>query len=110
MTTTTQKIGRVSKLADIKGLMEYRFVPKDWAPPLVQLAWYEFDPIRHADEYQRWREDIEARSDRLRVLNPEAVWNYEVAWFKDGQPVYTARIDYDPIERPMLIAVGGFAC
>ena len=106
MTAATAKVGRVAKPADVKGVMEYRFVPKSWAAPMPHHAWFEFDPLRHADEYTRWREDIVARADRLRAWDGRE-WDFTVSWLRDGTPFYTARIDFDAVERPMLVLVGG---
>jgi hypothetical protein len=106
VTTASAKTGRVTKLADVKGVMEYRFVPKGWAAPLSSLTWFEFDPVKHADEYAKWRDDIAARADRLRAWDGRE-WDFTATWFKDYAPIYTARVDFDPVERPVLVVVGG---
>lgn len=109
MTAASAKAGRVTKLSDVRGLMEYRFVPKGWtAPPeFPHLTWFEFDPIKHADEYAKWQADMHARMERLRAFNGE-VWDFTASWYKDRQPVYTTRIDFDPVERPVLVVIGNF--
>ena len=106
MTAAVAKTGRVTKLADVKGVMEYRFVPKGWVAPLPHVTWFEFDPVKHADEYDRQREDILARVDRLRAWD-NSEWDFTASWYKDGAPIYTARIDFHPTERPVLVVIGG---
>lgn len=106
MAAATIKTGRVTKLSDVKGVMEYRFVPKGWIAPLPNQMWFEFDPVKHADEYTRQHEDMLARVDRVRAFNGET-WDFTATWFEKGAPVYTARIDFDPVERPVLVVVGG---
>lgn len=104
---TVERVGRVTNLKHIRGLVEYRFVQRGWTAPLPHLVWFEFDPIQHADEYQKWRNDILARADRLRRWNGRE-WDFTGSWFRNGQPFYTTRIDYHPVERPILVAIGGF--
>jgi len=104
--TATPKTGRVFKLADVKGVMEYRFVPKGWVAPLARQSWFEFDPVKHVDEYERQRLDVLARADRLRVWDGRE-WDFTASWFQNGTPVHTARIDHHPVERPVLVIVGG---
>jgi hypothetical protein len=107
VTTATAKTGRVTKLADVKGVMSYRFVPRGWVAPLPNQMWFEFDPVKHVDEYEKQRLDILARVDRIRAFNGET-WDFTATWFKNFfEPVYTARIDFDPVERPVLVVVGG---
>lgn len=106
MTAATQKTGRVAKLTDVKGIQEYRFVAKDWTAPLPHVAWFEFDPVKHADEYERQRVDILARVDRLRDFCGQT-WDFTTTWFKNREPFYTARIDHHPVERPVLVVIGG---
>lgn len=107
--TATVKTGRVTRLADVKGLMEYRFVPKGWAPPpeFPHLSWFEFDPVQHAGEYAKWKIDISERAARLKKFDG-TVWDCKATWFKNGEPSYVARIDYDIVERPVLVVIGGF--
>lgn len=113
MTAATQKTGRVTKLAHVKGAAEYRFVPKDWAPPsgFGHLCWFEFDPVEHADEYAKWKTDIgHARGARLRKFTDSAVeWDFTASWYRNGEIVYRVRVDHDPIERPVLVVIGGFS-
>jgi hypothetical protein len=68
----TGKTGRTAKLADVKGLMEYRFVSKNWTPPpeFGHLVWFEFDPVKHAGEYAKWKLDIgNDRAERLKKFS-----------------------------------------
>lgn len=109
--TATAKTGRTTKLADVKGLMEYRFVPKGWAPPpeFAHLVWFEFDPVKHAGEYAKWKLDIgNDRAERIKKFTG-AEWDFIAKWYRNGEPVYVARIDHDPVERPVLVVIGGIA-
>lgn len=105
MTVATTKTGRVTKLADVKGVMEYRFVPKGWVAPLARQMWFELDPVKHADEYEQQRLDILARADRLRTWDGRE-WDFTASWYVDGVPTRTERIDHHPTERPVLVLVG----
>lgn len=113
MTAATQKTGRVTKLTHVKGAMEYRFVPKGWTTPpgFENLCWFEFDPVEHADEYAKWKADIgHARGARLKKFTGSNVeWDFTASWYHDGKIVYRVRVDHDPVERPVLVVIGGFS-
>lgn len=109
MTAATNKIGRVTKLSDVKGVMSYRFVPKNWGGPpkpfCDHLCWFEFDPVKHADEYDRQKKDMVARVERLKTWCHED-WDGTVSMFSFSGP-WHAKITFDPIERPVLVLLGG---
>lgn len=100
-------MSRVSSLKAIKGLMEYRFVPKDWTPPKAfadHVDWFVFDPDKHADEYEKIRVDMVGRAERLKNFNGND-WDGVARWYnKSG--VYAAKVTYDPVERPFLVLIG----
>jgi len=101
MTTATAKTGRVSNIKDVRGVIEYRFVPVDWVAPLPYLTWYVFNPVTHTTEYEKWRNDIEQRQRNL-----GGNWDYKVTWLTTKPEPYTMRVDFDPIDRPILVAIG----
>lgn len=101
----THKTGRVTKLSDVKGVVEYRFVPQGWICPIPQLAWYEFDPVKHADVYAQWQADIVDRAARMKLWTGQD-WDFTATWLHDGQTL-TSRIDFHPVERPVLVVIGG---
>lgn len=103
------KTGRVTKLSDVKGVMEYRFVPRDWeGPPMpfgAHVCWYMFDPIKHADDYAKIKADMVARRDRLKAWCDED-WDGTARWFSFSGP-WVAKVTYDEVERPILVLIGG---
>lgn len=101
------KTGRVKSLNEVRGVMSFRFVSKNWTSLIPHLMWFEFDPIKHVDEYEKQRNDMAARAVRLRIWNGQE-WDFTATWYKNGEPFYTTRIDYHPIERPVLVLIGGF--
>lgn len=107
MTTATGKTGRVTKLSDVKGVMEYRFVPKNWQGPpaaFAQVCWFEFDPVKHADEYAKIKADMVARVERLKTWCNED-WDGTGRWYSQSGP-WTDKITYDEVERPILVLIG----
>ena len=111
MTATKGKTGRVTKLADVKGVLAYRFVPKNWeGPPKpfdAHLCWFEFDLIKHTDEYDRQKKDMIARVERLKTWCNQD-WDGTVSMFSFSGPWIT-KVTYDEIERPVLVLLGGIA-
>lgn len=108
MAIATAKTGRVTKLADVKGTMAYRFVPHDWPGPpsaFAQVTWYVFDPVKYADDYAKIKADMLGRRERLKTWCNED-WDGSVSWYNGGE-LWTAKVTYDEIERPVLILMGG---
>ena len=107
--TATGKVGRVTKLSDVKGVMEYRFVPKNWTgPPAAHakhVCWFEFDPMKHADEYAKIKADMIARAERLKTWCNED-WDGTVRWYNRSEP-WVTKVTYDEVERPILVLIGG---
>lgn len=106
--TATGKTGRVTKLSDVKGVMEYRFVPKDWdGPPAAyaHVCWFVFDPVKHADEYAKVKADMIARRERLKAWVNED-WDGTGRWFSTKGGPWVAKVTYDEVERPILVLIG----
>jgi hypothetical protein len=109
--SAANKNGRVTKLADIKGILEYRFVGSfDWTPPKPfcdHIAWFVFDPVKHADEYERVKKDMVARAERLKTwCNID--WDGTGSWYSVAKAPYVAKVTYEETERPILVLIGGF--
>ncbi len=111
VTATTIKTGRVTKLSDVKGVMAYRFVPKNWEgppPPFdAHLCWYEFDPVKYVDDYTKIKADMIARAERLKNWCRED-WDGTVSLFSFQGP-WVVKVTYDEVERPVLVLIGGIA-
>ena len=108
--TATGKTGRVTRLSDVKGVMEYRFVPVGWTSPAPfdsHVCWFEFGPVKHTDEYVKIKADMIARADRLKT-RCNTNWDGTGTWFNFQKP-YVAKVTYDEVERPILVLIGGCA-
>jgi len=107
--TATGKLGRVTKLSDVKGVMEYRFVPVDWKGPpaafATQVCWYVFDPVKHADDYAKIKADMIARRERLKAWCNED-WDGTARWYCRQPGPWVEKITYDEVERPILVLIG----
>ena len=107
MTAATEKTGRVTKLSDVKGVMEYRFVPKNWEGPpseFSHVCWYVFDPVKHADDYTKIKADMIGRKERLKAWCNED-WDGTGRWYHRAQP-WAAKVTYDEVKRPILVLIG----
>jgi hypothetical protein len=109
MTATTAKTGRVTKLADIKGIMEYRFVGSfDWTPPKPfanRLVWFMFDPIKHANDYEKIKQDMIDRAERLKTWCVTD-WDGTGTWYSSESEPWITKVTYDETERPILVLIG----
>ena len=87
--------GRVATLYQMcGGLFEWRFVAEDWTSPLPHLHWLVVSKEDDAELFWSW-------VGKLRRCGP-------VTWHLGKDERYEAAVSYDPVDRPVLVKVGGF--
>jgi len=88
------KTGKVDSIEDVRGLREWRFVPKNWTDPFLPHMWCMWCKITDEKLIEQWREKL--------ADCPIQTW-----YGADGKPSYTAEVSYHPDLRPVLVVIGG---